>query len=192
MTIFGARGRRGGSLATVSPSDRPARTAKQVVDGLDAWELRLAIAAAVIQAALTPVFYFYWRSHGDAAVRAAVVDFLITGVVTTVIIALGAAFKRRALVGFAAFLTGMAWLTYGNLFLAVIYLGFGGWLIVRVMRKQRQDREAGRVPLARSRRASSSVSPRPMPKPSKRYTPPRRATKGRASSGGRAAQGVRR
>ena len=195
VEIIGERRQNRGATGVKAAAASP-RTAKEVVDGLDQWELRLAIAAAVVQAALTPVLYFYWRTHGDVAVRNAAADFLITGIVSTVIIALGVVFKRRALVGFAAFMTGMAWLTYGNLFLAVVYLFFGGWLIMRVMRKQKQDRAAGKVPASRSGRAAAAKPPtgRPAPKASKRYTPPRRAaTRSRAaSSGRRAAQGPRR
>jgi hypothetical protein len=175
----------------------PARTAKEVVDGLDVWELRLSIAATVVEGLLTPLFYWYFRTHGSLAVRHAASEFLITGIITTAILLLGTLFKRRALVGFAAFMTGMAWLTYGSLYFALVFLVFGGWLILRVMRKQKQDRAVGKTPeplFGSRRRAAAPATPTPVrPKASKRYTPPKRATtKGRAVAGRRAASGPRR
>jgi len=156
------------------------RTVKQVVDGLDQWELRLSIAAAGLQGVLTPFLYVYWRTHGDAAVRAGAVEFLVTGIISTVLLLLGAVFKRRALVGFAAFMTGFAWFTYGEVLLGALYLFFGGSLILRVMRKQKQDRAAGKpVESLAPRRASD----RPAPAPSKRYTPPRNATRSSTARG---------
>lgn len=174
--------------------ERPAveeRTVKEVVDGLDRLELRLSIAASAIEGVLTPVFYWYFSTHGNATVRHAAPEFLITGLITTVVLVLGTVFKRRALVGFAAFMTGMAWLTYGSLYFAFMFLVFGGWLIMRVMRKQKQDRAAGKTPASAfgggSRRRSAAPAAPSTPKASKRYTPPKRATstKGRATAGRR-------
>lgn len=169
----------------------PPRTEKQIVDGLDLREIRLSIAATVVQGALTPLFFWYFRTHGDAVVRKGAVEFLVTGIITTAILGLGTVFKRRALVGFAAFMTGMAWLTYGSLYFSLIFLVFGGWLIMRVMRKQKQDKAAGKPVEGIGPRRSTSA--RSGPKASKRYTPPKRTTtKGRSSAGRRAASGPRR
>ncbi|MDA8032990.1 MAG: hypothetical protein M0T71_02290 [Actinomycetota bacterium] len=164
------------------------KTEKQIVDGLDVWELRFSVAATVVEGALTPLFYWYFRTHGSLAVRHAASEFLITGIITTVVLLLGTVLKRRALVGFAAFMTGMAWLTYGSLYFSVLFLVFGGWLILRVMRKQKQDRAAGKPATGAfggPRRTAAPKAPA-VPKASKRYTPPKRATtKGRASTGPR-------
>lgn len=185
---------RAGALWRQQPgprAERPVvvdRTEKQIVDGLDVWELRFSVAATVVEGALTPLFYWYFRTHGNATVRHAAPEFLITGIITTVVLLLGTVFKRRALVGFAAFMTGMAWLTYGSLYFSLLFLIFGGWLILRVMRKQKQDRAAGKAPTGAfggSRRAAAPKAPAG-PKASKRYTPPKRATtKGRATAGPR-------
>lgn len=172
----------------------PARTQKEVVEGLDQWELRLSIAATVLQGLLTPFLFWFWRTHGDATVRKGATEFLVTGIVSTVLLLLGTVFKRRALVGFAAFMTGFGWLTYQNLLLAALFLFFGGWLIIRVMRKQKQDRAAGKPVegIGPRRAGGTSASNRAAPA-SKRYTPPRRATTTRrATSGRKATQGPRR
>lgn len=182
-----------GSRVPKEPSGT-ARTQKEVVEGLDRLELRLAIAATVIEGALTPFLFWYWRTHGDATVRKGATEFLVTGIVSTLLLLLGTAFKRRALVGFAAFMTGFGWLTYQNLLLAVLYLFFGGWLIIRVMRKQKQDRAAGKpVEGIGPRRGGTTTTTARSAPASKRYTPPRRATTARKAAGGRkASQGPRR
>ena len=53
---------------------------------------------------------------------------------------------------------------------------FGGWLIFRVMKKQRQDQAAGRFSgtVDGGRRRGRAETKAPVAKASKRYTPPRR------------------
>lgn len=166
------------------PNERvDSRTIKQVVDGLDHWELRLAIGATALEAVLTPFVYWYWRTHGDATVRRGALEFLVTGFISVGLLLLGTVLKRRALVGFAAFMTGFGWFTYRNLLLALVYLVFGGWLIMRVMRKQKQDKAAGKP--TESFGPGSRGGQRKSPTASKRYTPPRRAPARKAAQGPR-------
>jgi hypothetical protein len=55
-----------------------------------------------------------------------------------------------------------------------LYIFFGGWLVMRVMRKQKQDRALRALTQSSASRPDRRLTGGP-PKPSKRYTPPRRA-----------------
>lgn len=161
------------SKADSGPVQR-ALSAKEVVNGLDRRELLLGTALMVIDLALTLIVYFYWRHSTDVKAHQYAPDFLIAGLVGVGIMAFGAALKRRALLGFAAFIVGMELISFGLVY-GILYLFFGGWLVVRVMRKQRQDQARGKYTGtidagARSRRGASTGAP----SASKRYTPPRR------------------
>lgn len=153
-------------------SDR-ALSAKEVVNGLDRKELLVGTALTVLDLALTVIVFFYWRHSANVKARHYAPDFLIAGLVGAGILAFGAALRRRALLGFAAFIVGMELISFGLVY-GILYLFFGGWLIVRVMRKQRQDQARGKYT------GTVDTGPKPrrapsQPSASKRYTPPRRA-----------------
>lgn len=159
----------------------PAGT-KEIVNGLERREIILGAVLCVIDAAFALIAFFYSLSSHNAKVHGAATEVLIAGLLGVALMLGGLVFRRRALLGFAAFMVGMELMTAGLLLEAVIYLFFGGWLLFRVMRKQRQDQASGRFtgtidtgPRTRAR-ASSTTRVASAPKASKRYTPPRRPT----------------
>ncbi len=164
-------------------SEPHARTTKELVNGLERNELAIGAALMVAQLAITIVDYAVWHHSHDLKYRQIAPDALVAGLVGTAIMALGVGLRRRALLGFAAFIVGMESISFGDV-LGLVYLVFGGWLIMRVMRLQRQAKaKAAAVPAAGSRRSTPSTrSGRAAPsgpKPSKRYTPPQRTASGR-------------
>lgn len=146
----------------------------RAVAELDERERRLAIAGIVLGAGLVISGYLVDRGSHVEKVRTAASTLLIAGIVVLVIMVLGVIFRRRAMVGFASFMVGFALITGGNIF-GVLFLGFGGWLLVRALKRQR-----GEAKPAASTTSKRKPSPKPSgpPKPSKRYTPPRRAGAG--------------
>ncbi len=175
-------------LWTPKPRDRAARPAptKEVVNGLSRQERNFGFAAAVLDVAISIEMYVAIRhlkgdTTHDVALRHQASTVLIAGLVGAVLLAAGAWFGRRALLGFAALIVGLELTTFGDIF-GIVFIFFGGWLIVRHMRKQRQDREAGIAPARAAgsgwRRGASEPATAPArkpPPPSKRYTPPKSA-----------------
>ena len=166
-------------------ADLAALSAKQLVDGLSKQEMTFALAATILELAFTIIGWHVDQNSKQEIYRRVADSLLIAGLVATGILALGTFFKRRALLGFGAFLTGMELISFGNI-LGIVYLFFGGWLIVRAMRKQRLDKVLGKpdAPIDKgfsrrssSRRAAAQTSGYSTPKPSKRYTPPRKIRK---------------
>lgn len=159
-----------------------AADAKAIVDGLSRQELMLGAAGAALDVAFTLVAYFADRHSSTLVYREAASFVLLAGLVTSALMGLGAALRRRALLSFASFLAGMAMLSFAGVE-GILYLGFGGWLIFRVMRKQRQDRATGMAMGSTSAtrrpkpatKATPSAAPSAPASASKRYTPPRRS-----------------
>jgi len=172
-----------GASRSAAGSDARPRSTKELVNGLERNELAIGAALMVAQLAITIADYMVWHHSHDLKYRQIAPDALVAGLVGTAIMALGVGLRRRALLGFAAFIVGMESISFGDI-LGLVYLVFGGWLIMRVMRLQRQAKaKAGTaaasgsrrpVPSARSGRAAPAG-----PKPSKRYTPPRHTASAR-------------
>ncbi len=165
-------------------ADLATLSTKQLVDGLSKQEMTFALAATILELALTIIGWHIDQTSKQEIYRRVAESLLIAGLVATGILGLGAFFKRRALLGFGAFLTGMELISFGNI-IGIVYLFFGGWLIVRAMKKQRLDRALGKpdTPIDQgfSRRSSKRADTQDLgyqtPSPSKRYTPPRRKVK---------------
>jgi hypothetical protein len=141
---------------------------------LDERERRLSIAGIVLGTGLVVSGYLVDRGSHVEKVRAAASTLLIAGIVVLVIMVLGVIFRRRAMVGFASFMVGFALITGGNIF-GVLFLGFGGWLLVRALRRQRGEGKPAGTTASKRKPPPKPAGP---PKPSKRYTPPRRAGAG--------------
>jgi hypothetical protein len=116
--------------------------------------------------------YFVNRHSTLTKVRADALELFIAGLILVAIMFGGIIFRRASLVGIASFMMGFELFSGGDLF-GVIFLVFGGWLLLRMVRRQRAEIAAG----GRSSRAAKSTPPWATgpPKPSKRYTPPRRS-----------------
>jgi hypothetical protein len=144
-------------------------TAK-AVNELDDRERKYSLAGIVLATGLVISGYLIDRHSHVERVRTASSTLLIAGVVVLVVMALGVVFRRRAMVGFASFMVGFALITGGNIF-GVLFLGFGGWLLVRALRRQRSatTKPDSTAPIKRK----PPPKPAGPPKPSKRYTPPR-------------------
>lgn len=161
----------------------PPPNAKEVVDGLSRQELVLGLAATLFDVAITVAGYFADHHSHVLVYRREASSLLLAGLVGGALMGLGTLMRRRALLGFASFIVGMEMISFAGV-QGVLYLAFGGWLIVRVMRKQKQDHAAGRPTdtIDPSRRRGAGTAPGSAPSASKRYTPPRNA---RAASGRR-------
>jgi uncharacterized protein YneF (UPF0154 family) len=161
-------------------ASRPAPGTKEIVNGLDHTELTLAICATVFEIGFTIIGYFLALRHSaNLDVRRAAPSVLLAGMVGGAILALGTAFRRRALVGFACFIVGFEMISFSAEFgsfqlQGFVYIILGLWLIMRVMRKQKQDRQRPKLSKTVDARTVRRRSDGP-PQPSKRYTPPRRA-----------------
>lgn len=176
--------------ARTPASPRPAAS-REVVTGLSRQERTLGFAGAALAVAVSVQLFIgihdlTGTTTKDIDLRHQASTVLIAGLALAALLVVGAATRRRALLGFGALLVGFAVITFGDIF-GLLFLVFGGWLIMRVMRKQRQDRDAGtggasRGSTSSTRRRSGATSPVPpkTPPASKRYTPPKRA--GAASS----------
>lgn len=163
-----------GVRATAPGATERALSTKEVVNGLERREHLLGVASAALDLVITVAVFLYWRHSSEAKFRHYAPEFLVAGLIGVGILALGTALRRRALLGFGAFMVGMELISFGIVY-GVLYLFFGGWLIVRVMRKQKQDQAKGTF--------SGTVDTGPKkarataaPKASKRYTPPRRTS----------------
>ena len=152
--------------------------AKEIVNGLEKREVIIGAVLSGIDVSLAVVSYFYLHNSHILKDRQAAATYLIAGLIAAAIMIGGVVFRRRALLGFGAFFVGMELLTTGLLPEALVFLFFGGWLIFRVMKKQRQDQAAGKfsgtIDTGGRRSRSKQPPATPVPQPSKRYTPPRR------------------
>ena len=148
---------------------------RQVVNGLDEREWRYSLAATVLAIGLVVAGYLTNRHSSVEKVRSASSTLLVAGIIIIAVMVIGVAFRRRAMVGFSNFMVGFELITGGNV-LGVLFLGFGGWLLLRALRRQREEQKArgGAPPVARQRKPVAAPLTGP-PKPSKRYTPPRRS-----------------
>ncbi len=158
--------------ALSGPRQRPPATSdatSKAVNELDERERKWSMAGVVLGTGLVISGYLIDRHSTVERVRAASSTLLIAGIVVLVIMAAGIAFRRRAMVGFASFMVGFALITGGNIF-GVLFLGFGGWLLVRALRRQRGE---PKQPSAGVTKKKAPPKPAGPPKPSKRYTPPR-------------------
>jgi len=154
---------------------------KEIVDKLDRRERLLGYVSVVLAAVLTILGYFADRHSTVANDRKFATSLLLAGLVVSGILLLGTLLRRRALLGFASFIAGMQMISFSDV-TGILYLFFGGWLIVRVMRKQRHDQAVAK--LAGTGGASvAKATKAAVPAPSARYTPPKRA---RARAGARA------
>ncbi len=157
--------------ALAGPRPRPATgdSTGRAVSELDERERKFSLAGVVLATGLVVSGYLIDRHSSVERVRTASGTLLIAGIVVLVIMALGIVFRRRAMVGFASFMVGFALITGGNVF-GVLFLGFGGWLLVRALRNQRSAKTSDSAPAAKPKPPPKPSGP---PKPSKRYTPPR-------------------
>ncbi|HLI15673.1 MAG TPA: hypothetical protein VKV23_06450 [Acidimicrobiales bacterium] len=149
-------------------SPRPAGE-KEIVNGLDRRERLLGAGAVALAIAFTVAGYLVNHRSTSAQVRADADTLLVAGSLVTALMLVGLLLRRRALLGFASFMTGMEAITGRNT-LGILFLLYGGWLIMRVMARQRQQAGAA-APAAATRRPARAAGP---PRASKRYTPPRR------------------
>ena len=140
--------------------------------GLDEREHRFAVAATVLALGLVTAGYFVNRHSTIEKARAGATELFVAGLILIVIMFAGIIFQRATIVGIASFIIGFEMISGEDIFGAV-FLIFGGWLLIRNMRRQRAALAGG----ARPARAAKATPTRPAgpPKPSKRYTPPRRS-----------------
>jgi hypothetical protein len=140
--------------------------------GLDEREHRFAVAASVLALGLVTAGYFVNRHSTIEKARAGATELLVAGLILIVIMFAGIIFQRAAIVGIASFIIGFEMVSGEDVFGAV-FLIFGGWILIRHMRRQRAALAGG----ARPTRAAKATPTRPggPPKPSKRYSPPRRS-----------------
>jgi hypothetical protein len=160
----------GKALAGPRPrrADATDATAK-AVNELDDRERKYSLAGIVLGTGLVISGYLIDRHSHVERVRTASSTLLIAGVVVLVVMALGVVFRRRAMVGFASFMVGFALITGGNIF-GVLFLLFGGWLLVRALRRQKSTTKPDSTTPAKRKPPPKPAGP---PKASKRYTPPR-------------------
>ena len=139
---------------------------------LDEREHRFSVAASVLALGLVAAAYIVNRHSTVTKVRGDALELFIAGLILVAIMFGGIFFRRASMVGIASFMMGFELFSGGDLF-GVIFLVFGGWLLLRMVRRQRAEIAAG----GRPSRASKSTPTRAAgpPKPSKRYTPPRRS-----------------
>jgi hypothetical protein len=152
------------------PAANRVPASREVVNGLDAREYKLGWAASLLAVAMAIAAYLSYEHSKIVKDRNDAVVVLISFLVGAACMMLGTGLRRRALLGFASFLVGLEVVSYkiGGV-VGFVWLGFGFWLISRVLRKQRQDKDAKKPPAAKPA-ATRAATP---PKASKRYTPPR-------------------
>lgn len=157
----------------------PARTAgpaastdRPAAGILDEREHRFSVAASVLALGLVAAAYIVNRHSTVTKVHGDALELFVAGLILVAIMFGGIFFRRASMVGIASFMMGFELFSGGDLF-GVIFLVFGGWLLLRMVRRQRAEIAAG----GRPSRASKSTPARTAgpPKPSKRYTPPRRS-----------------
>ncbi len=165
---------------TTPRAEQPPRTRQQIVNGLDRREVILGIILTSLGVFIALVGYHFYSVSKTATIHANASAFLVSALVGSLLVGLGTAVRRRALLGFACFLTGLALLNYKFVPGAFVYLGVGGWLIMRVSQKQRLDRATRPARSRTTERASAKgAGPAGPPRASKRYTPPKHSTTGR-------------
>ncbi|MGH8987039.1 MAG: hypothetical protein ACRDXC_00380 [Acidimicrobiales bacterium] len=167
-----------------NPPDLPAPGSKQRIERIDQRERLFGAALSVLQFVLAIVSYLEFKHSHLAKDRSLAGTVLVAELIGALILVAGTLSRRRALLGFASLLVGLELLSFGSIS-AVLFLFFGGWLIFRVQKAQRQQqkermaaRQAERAG-SRSTRRSSGTSATPVA--TKRYTPPRRPA-GRGTS----------
>ncbi len=186
---------------TASRGTRTARapfTAEEI-SGLTEQERTLGIVAALLCGVLSLVLYLaVWRHSSVLTLRRQAGVALGAGLFFAALLGVGVVVRRRALLGFASFMAGLALYSFAGI-TGLPFLVFGGWLLVRVMRASKQRREeqggapgGGRASPRGGRSASSKggaksgasksgtgrSGPARTPPASKRYTPPRRSGAG--------------
>ncbi len=183
-------GETGDSQSGLSAKERAA-AAKAVVNTLDARERRMGIAATVIELGLTALVVVPYLTHShklsssELKTMSAVHVFLVEGLVLGAFLLLGTILRRRALLGFASLLVGF-WLLHIKALslLGVAYLGFGMWLVFKVLKQNNKQgrtsaRGTTRTPKAekQSKTNGTATVSRSAPKPNKRYTPPKASSR---------------
>jgi hypothetical protein len=143
------------------------------VNGLDRREITIGIVLLLLNLYLVITWSHHLNVSPSKSLRADAPTFLDTGLIATLIVMLGVIIRRRALLGFACFLAAFVFLHYDLGVQFIFNLAFGGWLLIRAQRLQRQLRG----PIDKPIRAQGARKPTPTltPTPSKRYTPPKRS-----------------
>lgn len=160
----------------VRPQAAPLDT-KAIVDGLDRLERNLGFATIVFALFLTAIGYVASKDSTTKTIHDGAKFFLVANLAFIAILLLGLILRRRALLGFGCFFYGLEQVfSYHAFEIGLPFLAFGGWLIWRAQRKQKQDRLAVDQRPGELLRTRSLGKP---PKPSKRYTPPKRAATAR-------------
>ncbi len=126
----------------------------------------------VLALGLVTAGYIVDRHSSVLKVRSDALTLLIAGLILVAIMMAGIIYRRSSIVGIANFMMGFELITAEDIF-GALFLVFGGWLLVRSMRRQRADQATRSRLLPATKKASGT--PSGPPKPSKRYTPPRRS-----------------
>ncbi len=148
------------------------RPSETLAVGLDEREYRLSVAATVLALGLVGAGYVVNRHSTVVKVRADALTLLVAGLILIAVMAGGVIFRRGSIVGIASFMMGFELISAEDI-LGALFLIFGGWLIVRSMRRQRAEQAARSRPARKTR--ATPARPAGRPQPSKRYTPPRRS-----------------
>jgi hypothetical protein len=168
------------------PSGEPAPldTAK-LIKTLTDKERALALGAGVLSMAAFLAVYLPVLHHRAPKGMAPYSTWLAVGLALGLALVVASLSRRRALVAFASFFVGFAFLESPLRIAGLCYLGLSGFLLMRVSKYQRAEaarRGAEAAARRRERRAGQadtrSQERRP-PAPSKRYTPPRGAKRRR-------------
>ena len=80
--------------------------------------------------------YFVNRHSSIEKARAGATELLVAGLILIAIMFAGIIFQRATIVGIASFIIGFEMISGANIFGAV-FLIFGGWILIRNMRRQR-------------------------------------------------------
>ena len=158
-----------------SRADRPMKPraigAKEIVNGLDRREIFIGSFLTAVAVGLAVLGYFNEHGSSDPTLHRSASTVLFTMLIGALLLAVGLGFRRRALLGFAAFLFGLEQWSFKFYEGSLLYLAFGGWLIYRVTQKTKADRAAGvhTGTIDTGPRFNSSE-----PRASKRYTPPKK------------------
>jgi hypothetical protein len=165
--------RRAPATGRLGQPARPSVGQREIVNGLDRRELRYGFTATVLAGGLSVLGYATEHASTVSTTRQEAGTLLVSMLIGTVLLGLGTAFRRRALLGFAAFMVGLEQLSVHFLPGTLAYMGFGAWLIYRVLQKNKQGRGTG-APVARA--VATPVKTSAAPTASKRYTPPKRTS----------------
>jgi hypothetical protein len=140
--------------------------------GLDDREYRYSVAATVLALGLVTAGYIVNRRSTELKIRSDAITLLVAGLVLVAIMLGGVIFRRGSMIGIASFMMGFELITAEDVF-GVVFLIFGGWLLIRNVRRQRAEQVAHPRPAREAKRTPTKANG--PPKPSKRYTPPRRS-----------------